>query len=364
LGLERIVNRSGLSIGLLPNGAVFSLEHAEGARRIVINQAFASPIAGGMGRILLRIGGADPAILACVGAEAKCRIGVADDRFVWEGEQRAVAFRVTLSLDADANVWLWRLAVVNRRETELPCDALFIQDLGLADPAFLMSNEAYACQYLDHFVARHPRARSVVMSRQNLAQGGAHPWTAHGCLEGAAGFATDLRELMGPAFRDADGPAAPFGVSLPSRRLQYETGCAALQSRAVTLAPGSATTWTFFGAYQSDHPAASSDADLAVVDEAEKVAAGWREREVALVEPARTVVHEAPVAAAERLTQPETRARYRRRTHVETVNGEELSFFTPASGHSRHVVLRDKERLIPRRHGAMLRSGPEMLPTE
>ena len=36
------------------------------------------------------------------------------------------------------------------------------------------------------------RANFVVMSRQNLAQGGAHPWTAHGCLEGAAGYATDL----------------------------------------------------------------------------------------------------------------------------------------------------------------------------
>ena len=133
LGLERIVNRSGLSIGLLPNGAVFSLEHAEAGRRIVINQVFGSPIAGGMGRLLLRLGGAEPAILACAGAEASARIGVADDRFVWEGEQRGVAFRVTLSLDADVNVWLWRLTVENRRETELPCDALFIQDLGLAD---------------------------------------------------------------------------------------------------------------------------------------------------------------------------------------------------------------------------------------
>ena len=248
LGLKRIVNRSGLSIGLLPNGAVFSLEHAEGARRIVINQAFASPIAGGMGRLLLRIGGVDPAILACAGAEASRRIGVADDRFVWEGEQRGVLCRVALWLAPDSNVWLWRLAVVNRRETELPCDALFIQDLGLGDPGFLMSNEAYACQYLDHFVARHPRANSVVMSRQNFAQGGGRPWTAHGCLEGAAGFATDLRELMGPACRDADGIGLAFGARLSSQRLQYETGCAALQSRPATLAPGSATTWTFFGA--------------------------------------------------------------------------------------------------------------------
>jgi cellobiose phosphorylase len=364
LGLKRIVNRSGLSIGLLPNGAVFSLEHAEGARRVVINQAFASPIAGGMGRLLVRIGGADPAILACAGAEAKCRIGAAEDRFVWEGEQRGVLCRVALWLAPDSNVWLWRLAVVNRREAELRCDALFIQDLGLGDPGFLMSNEAYACQYLDHFVARHPRADSVVMSRQNLAQGGAHPWTAHGCLEGAAGFATDFSELMGPACRDADEIGLAFGARLSSQRLQHETGCAALLSRAVVLAPGSATTWTFFGAYQSDHPAASSDADLALVDEVERISAGWREREVALIEPARTVVHEAPVAVADRLDDRAISERYRRRAHVERRAGEALSFFTPAGGHSRHVVLRDKERRIARRHGAILRSGAEMLPTD
>ena len=364
LGLKRIVNRSGLSISLLPNGAVFALEHVEGARRIVINKALASPIAGGIGRLLLRTGGADPAILPCAGAEAPLSIGAADDRFVWEGEQRGILCRVALWLAPDSSVWLWRLTVENRRETELACDALFIQDLGLGDAGFLMNNEAYASQYLDHFVASHPRAHSIVMSRQNLAQGGAHPWTAHGCLEGAAGFATDLSELMGPLFRDADGIALGFGENLSSQRLQYESGCAALQSRAVTLAPGSATTWTFFGAYQPDHPAASSDADLALVDAVEQIAAGWREREVALVEPARTVVHAAPVAVAERLAPPEIRALYRRRRHIETVDGEELSFFAPASGHSRHVVLRDKERRIARRHGAMLRSGAEMLPTD
>ncbi len=364
LGLRRVVNRSGLSIGLLPNGAVFSFEHAEGARRIVINQAFASPIAGGMGRLLLRIGGAEPAILACVGAEASGQIGAADDRFVWQGEERGVFCRVTLWLAPGSNVWLWRLAVENRRDTPLPCDALFIQDLGLADPAFLMSNEAYACQYQDHHVARHPRAGSVVMSRQNLAQGGAHPWVAHGCLDGAAAFATDLRELMGPACRDADGIGLAFGSALSSQPLQYETGCAALQSKAATLTPGSAATWTFFGAYRPDHPAPSSDADLALVDEVERISAAWRERDVMLAAPARTLVHQAPVAVADPLDDRAISARYRRRAHVERRGDETLSFFTPGGGHSRHVVLRDKERIVARRHGAMLRSGAEMLPTE
>ena len=143
------------------------------------------------------------------------------------------------------------MEVVNRRDSELPCDAVFIQDLGLGDQGFLMNNEAYASQYLDHHVARHPRLNHVLMSRQNLSQGGAYPWAAHGCLEGAAGFATDFRQVMGPAYRDADQFMSPFGTSLPSTRLQFETACAALQSNAATLAPGAATRWTFFGFYRT-----------------------------------------------------------------------------------------------------------------
>jgi cellobiose phosphorylase len=364
LGLEQIANREGLSIGLLPNGAIFSLEHREQNRRILVNQVLASPIAGGLGRLLLRIGGREPALVPCVGAEADCRVGAADDRFVWEGARAGLSHRVVLWLDPHSHLWLWRLSAVNRGDSIVPCDALFVQDLGLGEASFVMNNEAYACQYLDQFVARHARANFVVMSRQNLPQSGAHPWTAHGCLEGAAGYATDLRELMGPAYRDADEPAQPYGATLSSQRLQYETSCAALQSRPVLLAPGSAASWTFFGVYQPDHPAASSDADLAVVGRVERIAARWREREVALAEPARTLLHEAPIAVADRLENASIRARYRRRAQIERRDGEDLSFFAPTGLFNRHIVLREKERLAPRRHGAMLLSGETMAPTE
>jgi hypothetical protein len=81
LRLKRTANHSGrLSIGLSPNGAVLAFEHTD---RIVVNHAFASPIAGGIKRLLLRIGRADPTIMACAGADASRRIGVVDDRFVW-----------------------------------------------------------------------------------------------------------------------------------------------------------------------------------------------------------------------------------------------------------------------------------------
>ena len=126
LGLERIVNRRGLSIGLLPNGAVFSLEHAEGGRRIVINQASLrrSPAEwGALFASAARIRRSWPA------PAPRRRLASALPTTVSSGRGAARRrFRASLWLAPDANVWLWRLAIVNRRETELPCDALFVQD--------------------------------------------------------------------------------------------------------------------------------------------------------------------------------------------------------------------------------------------
>ncbi|HLX98947.1 MAG TPA: cellobiose phosphorylase [Roseiarcus sp.] len=362
LGLMRIANGAGLAVSLLPSGAVFAVEHTEANRRIVINQTLALPIANGMGRFYLRVGGPQPAILSMIGPEAALRVGAAEDRYVWEGDGSGVDHRVTLWLHPRLNAWFWRVEIVNRREGALSCDAILIQDLGLGDQGFLMNNEAYASQYIDHHIVQHPRLAHVLMSRQNLSQGGAHPWAAHGCLEGAAGFATDFRQVIGPASRDADQLGLPFGTRLPSERLQFETACAALQSKAVTLKPGAATSWTFFGFYLPDHPAASSDSDLSRIDAVEAASKDWAAREVALAAAPRSLLSDAPSAIAGALDDKAIRALYRRRMHVERADGQLLSFFVPGRTHSRHVVLGEKERIAARRHGALVRSGEAMLP--
>jgi hypothetical protein len=169
---------------------------------------------------------------------------------------------------------------------------------------------------------------------------------------------------MGPAYRDADQLDVPFGASLPCERLQCETACAALQSKAVALAPGGTTSWTFFGFFEPDHPAASSDADLSLLDAVEGASRDWAEREVELSAPPRSLLHEAPSAVAESLDDKAIKASYRRRTHLERANGKLLSLFVPGRTHSRHVVLRDKEHIVARRHGSLVRSGQALLPDE
>ena len=98
LGLRRIRNPSGLVFSLLPNGGLFALEHVHGDGRIMINRALGSPIAGGMERLWLRVGGTEPMIVAIAGGLARGRIGAADLCFVWRGESGGLRHEVRLQL--------------------------------------------------------------------------------------------------------------------------------------------------------------------------------------------------------------------------------------------------------------------------
>jgi 1,2-beta-oligoglucan phosphorylase len=362
LGLYRIENRAGLSISVLPNGGVFAIEHRREDETTMINQLLGSPVDGGIARLYLRIGGATPISVAATGPGGKGWFGAASNYFVWEGETSGLRHGVTLSLNHRDTAWLWCLEVMNTSETARTIDAILIQDIGLADRGFLMNNEAYASQYIDHHIADHPRCGPVVMSRQNLAQGGRNPWVAHGCLDAASGFATDGMQLFGPSFRDRDAFPFPFGATLPSKRLQHELACAAIQSSPAALPPGGRAAWRFFGLYEQDHPEASNDRDLTRID-----AVAWHDQDrtdIALAASVSSVLQDAPSAGGEPIDVDRLAQRYPDRLHEERVDGELLSFFTPDPPRNRHVVLRDKEQLVTRRHGTLLRSGQMMLPDD
>jgi cellobiose phosphorylase len=362
LGLSRIENRAGLSTSVLPNGCIFAIEHRREDGTTMINQLLGSPVGGGIARLYLRIGGAAPISIVAARPGDNVRFGATGDRLVWEGETSGLRHRVTLSLHPRDTAWVWCLEVTNIGEGARTIDAILIQDIGLGDRGFLMTNEAYASQYIDHHIARHPRHGPVVMSRQNLPQGGRNPWVVHGCLDGASGFATDGMQLFGPAFRDRDAFSFPFGASLPSTRLQHELACAAIQSAPAELPPGARAAWRFFGLYDRDHVEASNDGDLARID-----AVAWHDQDhadIALAAPVRSVLQDAPSAAADLIDVNGLAQRYPDRLHEERAQENFLSFFAPDPPHNRHVVLGDKERLVTRRHGTLLRSGRAMLPDE
>jgi cellobiose phosphorylase len=359
LGLRRIGNGSGLSIAVLRNACIFAIEHGHDAGRTMINQVQGSALDGGIARLLLRLRGREATVVEAVGPGAKVDLAARDDGFSWDGATGPVRHRVTLWLPPRDNLWLWRLEVANAGDTDLSWDAILVQDVGLGERGFLMNNEAYASQYIDHHIASHPRCGPVVMSRQNLAQRGRHPWVAHGCIEGAASFATDAMQLFGPAYREAC--LIETDRDLPGERLQHEVACAMIQSRTSTLAPGAQAVASFFGLYQPDHPEASSDADLRRIDQAEGALAAFSVVALTRCEVARSIVQDAAPVIARPLDEGALAARYPERAQEERTGGRPMSFFTPDGAHNRHVVLQDKERAVARRHGTILRTGQGML---
>jgi cellobiose phosphorylase len=364
LRLLRASNQTGLEISLLPNGAVFAIEHETDQRRIMINQVLASSVGNGLGRLYIRTGQPDPTIFQVIGPSAQCRVGAGKDRVAWVGQTHGLHHSVTLWLHPSMNIWFWRVELRNTRDIALPCDAIFVQDLGLGERGFLMNNEAFACQYLDHHIADHSDVGPVIMTRQNLAQDGVNPWVAHGCLEQSAGFATDFRQFMGPSYRDSADFDCPFGTDLVTRRLQHECACAALQSPFRELLPGSSVSWTFFGMYQPDHVGRSSEADLSGIDVAPHASRGFEPCILRLKQPVRSLIEDARPLAVLPLSGAEIDEFYPQRSHIEIREDQILSFFTCDKAYSRHIVLRDKERSVLRRHGELLRSGRDVLPSD
>ena len=54
LRLLHLANPLGLDISVLPNGALFAIEHRTNAGATLLSQVLGSPIGGGIARILLR----------------------------------------------------------------------------------------------------------------------------------------------------------------------------------------------------------------------------------------------------------------------------------------------------------------------
>ena len=360
LGLLGVTNGSGLAIRVLPNGCLYALEHQDERLRVMISQVHGAPLQGGIARLYLRARGAEPVMLEAVGPGAEVTCGAGAEGVSWEGEAAGLRHRVTLGLHPRMNLWLWRVQVENRGTQPATCGAILVQDVGLGSRGFVMGNEAYASQYVDHHVADHPRCGPVVMSRQTLAQGGTHPFVAHGCLEGAVSFATDAMQLLGPAFRDS-GRVSP-GATLPGTRLQHEVACPMIQSPDALLEPGGTAGWTFFGLYDPDHPAASGEADLGAVDRAIAAAAEMAPVVTTVCAPVRGLLQDAPLATGQPFDAAAITAAYPDRVLEERAgDGRLLSFFVPDGAQNRHVVLRAKDATLARRHGAILRTGQGML---
>ncbi len=351
-------SRSGLVAQVTSSGALFAIRHGS----TLINQVLPGPAEDGLFRLLLRWrteGGATgwaPLVGPSVGHRSS------GSSVEWAHSPRhGLWTKTALAVHPEHAAWAWKVRLVSTGKDAMSVDVLHAQDLGLADEAAVRNSEAFTSQYIDLLPVEDGRLGWVILARQNqAAAGGRHPWLSVACASGAAAFCTDAVQFFGADHRLAGVPAAVRGRNLQSRRLQYESAMAGLQSRAVDLRPGEAAEFVFVARYLPDHPGASGEADLGRLREV--LPADWAGAaasgapDAPSVPPAPSLFVAAPWLHGDRPEEGDWDSWFPGdRRHAERgADGSLLAFFHADSA---HVVGRDKEAAVARPHGHILRSG-------
>ena len=325
------------------------------AGEILLSRTLGNSLEGGLGRMFLRVHVGDSIELHTLqGALSELSSFACEgDLAQWAGTVAGCAVRLTLCVDAEAQLLFWNVDLKNESSNAIRLDTVWVQDVGLASRGALLSNEAYTAHYLDESMLQDATCGPVLSYRQNLKQSGQHPWMMAACLTGAGSYATDAFDVYGNGYRCGEGASGLLDETLVNRRYQFEFSCAALQSMPETLEPGASSVIRYATAYVADHPEASSEKDLSVLAQLQSAAADRVNGYLDLAElAAPNQLVQAQVAHGRDLSPAELQDFFPSRwRHVEYHDDTVMSFFCDADS---HVVTRAKEALLERPHGSII----------
>lgn len=352
------LQKGGLKFTFLNSGDLYQ---ATGGTTM-INQLLSNSVDGAPGNIYARLhlpGGIQAFPL--LGVKSNSRFRQDGERLIWQGEipvspevqglQEELRYQVVFTL-AEGNVWFWDVKIEG---SSVELDVLYTQDVGIASPGAVTSNEAYLSQYIDHAVFKDSANGYVVCSRQNQPQGGEFPYLQQGLLGGAAGYSTDGFQFFGLSYKETDRPEALYQENLANEIYQYEFAYTALQSAKLQL--NGEASFTFYGLFRADHPAAITELEYA-----DAVQAAWSKSQIqgnateegGWLERTFTAPQIGVPLQTESISEAELDSLFPERFQEERVDGELLAFFTETY---EHIVLKRKELLVERPHGHILMSG-------
>jgi cellobiose phosphorylase len=330
----------------------------------------ADELEAGPANLYLRIrGDAGAESVALTGPGSGSTVSWSSDGPIITGTWRDLKYTVTFRLADAMTAWYWHISVKSLRSGPTEIDVVYAQDLALAPYGALRACEYYVSQYLDLTPVETSATGTALAVRQNMP-GPTVPWAIVGCLTEGVGWGTDALQLVGRAHHAGAQPVGLSALDLPSTRLQHEHTLALLQARSMQVAGGETVTTGFFGAYQPDHPAATSDADKACVDEAlaqpEALLAGNRNtaEDVSGVEQVSgaSLFTSSPALACTPLDDEQlVELAGEGRQHAEWDGMTLLSFFADDGS---HVVSSAKQAAVLRPHGHVMRTGAALVPDE
>lgn len=362
--IGELKNKKGLTFKFLESGAILTIEH----ENIMINQILGNPIDGGIGNIFIRIHQEDEILyFPIMGPSSKSIFALGEDCASWIGTTYELDYICRLQLAEETTDWYFTISIENKSDDMKMIDAIYTQDIGIANENMIRSNELYTSQYIDHQVFEDKDYGYIICSRQNQPQDNEFPWLMSGCFNKSVGYLTDGYQFYGLGYKETNVPVALTEKQLTNERYQYEFALPTLQTERRELSPCKKEEITFFSSYLSNHQKATSIKDL---DKIDSIAKGYKRlsdssfdnKNMSSKNIVPSLFNTSNVFCSEDLTEDELSHLFsKERRHVEKRDGTVLSFFYNKRN---HVVLKAKDVITERAHAHIMRSGSYSVPND
>ncbi|HEX3077841.1 MAG TPA: cellobiose phosphorylase [Lachnospiraceae bacterium] len=281
-----------------------------------------------------------------VGVRSNSSIEVGSSTLCFTGTVEDVSYIVKFRL-TPYGVWFWDISLTGTCEK---ADVVYSQDIGIASPGSVASNELYTAQYLGHSVFKGNNGY-IICSRQNMSQEGRNPYLQQGSINiHTSAYSTDGTQFFGLSYKKTNVPEALSG-NLPSQNKQFELSHIALQTETFSIC--GSKQFSFYGICKADHPEAIKEVEYT---QEISTAYSYNDTNESVPSPVPALIIGEPYASPE-WDKKRIAAQFPQR-HLEEIHEDTLySFFTPTQG---HVVLQAKELVTERPHGHILLTNFDM----
>ena len=331
------IQQGGLTFSLLASGDVFKIMDQEHQ----VNLLHGNLLDGMIANIYLREKLATGyRVTKLLGIHSPSQWTLTKDGAIYQGTIWDVQYQVHLVVQAKS--WFYQLHLKGKNP-QAQYDVMYGQDIGIAHPFGILSNEAYTSQYIDHQVFQTPQGITV-LSRQN--QGSTH-YVQIGSDFPTIAYATDTMQFFGLDYKRSHVPVAYQLPLLPSKNYQYEFAYPSLQTKAFSLTT-TVTTMSFYGfSHREQDRFVKEPFPVPAIPKT-----GWATNltgtKLQSLLKTKTPIFGQP------LTQGSLLKSYPQLTDLEMDGQDILSGYLPDGS---HLVTQQKELLVERPHGNILLSG-------
>ncbi|WPQ68721.1 GH36-type glycosyl hydrolase domain-containing protein [Weissella paramesenteroides] len=332
---------------LLDNGVIGKIMNDT----IMVNQIEGNNIDGSFGNIFLRIKKEDGYdIHPLIGPASQSHVSYTTNTVNWTGNYKGILYDLRL-LIAD-NTWFWTVGLQSVSNQISVVDITYTQDLGLGEESFVKSNEAYASQYIDHFVQRTPESITIA-SRQNQSQTNNYPYLQEGSFQTLQSFSTDSLQFFGTNYKESQVPEGLQHVDLNNENLQYEGSYTALRTPEIAV-KNQSTQVVFYASFHTTQPKNNTTVmidDGLLKKQYLKAEVKGKTKQLSVVQ---TIVSFGRSENKYEFLGDELKKLFPDTIQVEKFQNQVLSFFNPDGS---HVVLPTKERIQERLSGNIVLSN-------